>query len=64
MLDHLSALIHKYIPTNLIEQKSKLVYTVILEIFKIESLDEDLMIPLVDNLFDFLADFSHIQQSI
>ena len=60
MLDHLSTLIHKYIPTKLIEQKSKEVYTVILEIFKIESLDEDLMIPLVDNLFDFLADFSHI----
>jgi hypothetical protein len=60
MLDHLSTLIHKYIPTNLIDQKSKVVYTVILEIFKIESLDEDLMIPLVDNLFDFLADFSHI----
>ena len=64
MLDHLSTLIFNYIPVNLIEQKSKQVYTAILNIFKNESLDEDLMIPLVDNLFDFLSDFQHIQQAI
>jgi hypothetical protein len=57
MLDHLSTLIFNFIPTNLIESKSKQVYSAILNIFKNESLDEDLMIPLVDNLFDFLADF-------
>lgn len=57
MLDHLSTLIFNFIPTNLIESKSKQVYSAILNIFKNESLDEDLMIPLVDNLFDFLGDF-------
>ena len=60
MLDHLSTLIYSYLPTNLIEKKCKQVYTAILHIFRDDSLDEYLMIPLVDNLFAFLADFAHI----
>jgi hypothetical protein len=52
--------IANYIPIDQVSSKNSEVFSSIMELFRDESLDEDLMIPLVDNLFDFLSDIGHI----
>jgi hypothetical protein len=64
LLDNLSTLIHYYIPLELIEEKKCQVYGSLIDYIAQDDLDEDLMIPIVDNLFNFLYKREHIDLAL
>ena len=51
---NLSALIHYYIPIELVEEKEDLMFNTLLDLLAKEGLEESLKTPIVDNIFSFV----------
>ena len=57
---NLSSLVSYYIPTNMVVEKRKIMFNVLLGLLSNEHIDHSTKIPLVDNLFGFVSDIDHL----
>lgn len=60
-LMNLSALVAYYIPTQFVAEKRKAMFETLLNLLASDHIEKTTKIPIVDNLFGFLSDISHLQ---
>lgn len=61
---NLSALISTYIPSNYVAEKKRVMFETLFKILQRSDIEPSLRIPLVDNLFAFVSEKSHIDISL
>lgn len=60
-LMNLSALVSYYIPTQHVLEKKRLMFETLMKLLSNELIENSTKIPIVDNLFGFLSDVTHLR---